>query len=66
MLMFNTPLTDAEEIDYIVYLNRVLPKEIRVLAWSAVEVDFSARLYFIVYLPHNRYYYNIPMKLLQI
>ncbi|XP_072025147.1 tRNA pseudouridine(38/39) synthase-like isoform X2 [Amphiura filiformis] len=31
------------EIDYPRYLNRVLPEHIRVLAWSPVDVNFSAR-----------------------
>ncbi|CAH1772759.1 unnamed protein product [Owenia fusiformis] len=32
-----------EEIQYMKILNKVLPPEIRVLAWSPVEPDFSAR-----------------------
>eukprot|EP00754_Rhynchopus_humris_P049299 Rhum_TRINITY_DN8318_c0_g1::Rhum_TRINITY_DN8318_c0_g1_i1::g.27286::m.27286/K01855/PUS3, DEG1; tRNA pseudouridine38/39 synthase len=31
------------EIDYVGVLNRVLPKDIRALAWAPVPVDFSAR-----------------------
>ncbi|KAJ6835445.1 tRNA pseudouridine(38/39) synthase isoform X2 [Iris pallida] len=32
-----------EEIDYVRVLNRVLPKDIRVIGWSPVSTDFSAR-----------------------
>ena len=31
------------EIDYVTLLNRVLPREVRVLAWAPVSPDFSAR-----------------------
>ncbi|CAH8566319.1 unnamed protein product [Dicrocoelium dendriticum] len=31
------------EIDYVLLLNRVLPHDIRVLAWSPVSEDFNAR-----------------------
>jgi tRNA pseudouridine38/39 synthase len=34
---------DADEIRYVHILNRVLPSEIRVLAWCPVEPSFSAR-----------------------
>ncbi|XP_043942553.1 tRNA pseudouridine(38/39) synthase [Protopterus annectens] len=34
---------DTEEIRYTHILNRVLPEDIRVLAWAPVETDFSAR-----------------------
>lgn len=33
------------EIEYVRILNRVLPKEIRVLAWAPVNLDFSARFH---------------------
>ncbi|XP_074653890.1 tRNA pseudouridine(38/39) synthase-like [Tubulanus polymorphus] len=33
----------TEEINYILILNRSLPPEIRVLAWSPVDTEFSAR-----------------------
>ncbi|KAK8681910.1 hypothetical protein V6N13_054309 [Hibiscus sabdariffa] len=31
------------EIDYVRVLNRVLPSDIRILGWSPVSIDFSAR-----------------------
>lgn len=31
------------EIDYVFLLNKVLPHDIRMLAWSAADIDFSAR-----------------------
>ncbi|PKA51312.1 tRNA pseudouridine38/39 synthase [Apostasia shenzhenica] len=31
------------EIDYVLVLNRALPKDIRVIGWSPVSLDFSAR-----------------------
>lgn len=31
------------ELDYVAIINRILPSEIRVLAWAPVNVDFSAR-----------------------
>ncbi|XP_021297176.1 tRNA pseudouridine(38/39) synthase isoform X1 [Herrania umbratica] len=31
------------EIDYVRVLNRVLPNDIRILGWSPVSIDFSAR-----------------------
>ncbi|CAD6977277.1 unnamed protein product [Tilletia controversa] len=34
---------DAEELPYVVSLNRILPPTIRVHAWSPVRPDFSAR-----------------------
>lgn len=40
------------ELDYVRILNRVLPKDIRVMGWCPVPVDFSARfihLYCVVY-----------------
>ncbi|OMO98761.1 Pseudouridine synthase I, TruA [Corchorus olitorius] len=38
------PETKTEgEIDYVRVLNRVLPNDIRILGWSPVSVDFSAR-----------------------
>eukprot|EP01127_Copromyxa_protea_P020392 TRINITY_DN6828_c0_g1_i2.p1 TRINITY_DN6828_c0_g1~~TRINITY_DN6828_c0_g1_i2.p1 ORF type:complete len:447 (-),score=68.38 TRINITY_DN6828_c0_g1_i2:114-1421(-) len=33
----------AEEIDYVSMLNRTLPHDIRVLGWTPVSADFSAR-----------------------
>lgn len=39
----NAGVSDKPEIDYAGILNRILPDEIRVLAWSPVEADFSAR-----------------------
>ena len=35
--------TDREEIRYVYILNRVLPAEVRVLAWCPVDPAFSAR-----------------------
>ncbi|KAI8578091.1 hypothetical protein K450DRAFT_248976 [Umbelopsis ramanniana AG] len=35
--------TDYQEIPYIDTLNRILPKDIRVVAWSAAPQDFNAR-----------------------
>lgn len=34
---------DTVEIPYVTILNRVLPSEIRVLAWAPVKPNFSAR-----------------------
>ena len=36
-------LGSGEEIEYIKMLNKVLPAEVRVLAWCPVTADFSAR-----------------------
>uniref|UniRef100_T1J741 Pseudouridine synthase I TruA alpha/beta domain-containing protein n=1 Tax=Strigamia maritima TaxID=126957 RepID=T1J741_STRMM len=44
-----------EEIRYTHILNKVLPKEIRVLAWAPVDVDFSAR--FSCFKRTYRYYF---------
>lgn len=35
--------SDKAELDYVAILNRILPEEIRVVAWAPVEKDFSAR-----------------------
>lgn len=35
-----------EELNYVHILNKLLPDEIRVLAWTPVAVDFSARYVF--------------------
>ncbi len=32
-----------EEIDYVRSLNKVLPEDIRIVAWSPVAADFDAR-----------------------
>ncbi|KAL4660508.1 tRNA pseudouridine(38/39) synthase [Arapaima gigas] len=37
------PKSDTAELPYIKMLNRVLPPDIRVLDWAAVETSFSAR-----------------------
>lgn len=37
------PADDGAELDYVTLLNRVLPAEIRVLAWAPVEESFDAR-----------------------
>lgn len=37
------PVPAASELDYPALLNRVLPKDIRVLGWTDVPEDFSAR-----------------------
>ncbi|GLT77266.1 hypothetical protein SLA2020_488680 [Shorea laevis] len=38
------PETHTEgEIDYVRVLNRVLPKDIRILGWTSVSIDFNAR-----------------------
>eukprot|EP00047_Mylnosiga_fluctuans_P008967 m.9492 g.9492 ORF g.9492 m.9492 type:complete len:418 (-) comp2417_c0_seq1:35-1288(-) len=34
---------DVEEINYVQVLNRVLPEDIRAVAWAPVPVDFDAR-----------------------
>ena len=34
----------AQEINYIYVLNKLLPDEIQVLAWTPVPLDFKARL----------------------
>ncbi|XP_063592697.1 tRNA pseudouridine(38/39) synthase-like [Penaeus indicus] len=39
----NTMKSDGEEIDYVQLLNKVLPQEIRMLAWCPVKAGFSAR-----------------------
>ncbi|KAJ1699531.1 hypothetical protein LUZ63_008043 [Rhynchospora breviuscula] len=40
----NTSTTESkQEIDYVRVLNRVLPKDIRVIGWSPVPTDFNAR-----------------------
>lgn len=39
----NTVKSDDEEIDYVQLLNKVLPQEIRMLAWCPVKAGFSAR-----------------------
>ncbi len=37
------PIDESEEYNYPALLNRVLPKEIRVLGWSTIPETFSAR-----------------------
>ena len=37
-------LLPEEEMDYAVLLNRALPSDIKVLGWTDVLPDFSARL----------------------
>lgn len=39
------------EIDYVKVLNKVLPKDIRVLGWCPVSTDFHARFLqsFVIY-----------------
>lgn len=37
------PVPAASELDYPALLNRVLPRDIRVLGWADVPQDFSAR-----------------------
>jgi len=37
------PVSESQEYDYPALLNRVLPPEIRVLGWSTVPENFSAR-----------------------
>ncbi|KAA0192115.1 tRNA pseudouridine synthase [Fasciolopsis buskii] len=41
----SSTVNDAQkqEIDYVFLLNRVLPRDIRVIAWSPVDLDFNAR-----------------------
>jgi len=34
---------DSNELPYCKMLNRLLPKDIRIVAWSPVKEDFSAR-----------------------
>jgi hypothetical protein len=34
----------SPEIDYVKVLNRILPRDIRVLGWCPVSADFHARL----------------------
>jgi hypothetical protein len=34
----------STEIDYVKVLNRILPRDIRVLGWCPVPADFHARL----------------------
>jgi hypothetical protein len=36
-------LGPSEEVDYVSTINRVLPGDIRVVAWSPVDVQFDAR-----------------------
>ncbi|TPP58575.1 tRNA pseudouridine(38/39) synthase isoform X2 [Fasciola gigantica] len=35
--------TALQELDYVFLLNRVLPRDIRIIAWSPVDPDFNAR-----------------------
>jgi len=43
-LDIRSKIVDGKEtMDYCKILNRTLPKEIRVIAWSLVRPDFSAR-----------------------
>lgn len=37
------PDASKQELDYVFLLNRVLPRDIRVVAWSPVDLDFNAR-----------------------
>jgi len=41
--MVETKSTETCEIAYAQLLNRILPRDIRVLGWAPVDVDFSAR-----------------------
>ena len=48
---------EREELDYVNMLNRLLPDDIRVVAWSAVPADFNARFS----CAYRRYrYYFVP------
>ncbi|XP_041480426.1 tRNA pseudouridine(38/39) synthase-like isoform X2 [Lytechinus variegatus] len=46
----------TEELNYLLMLNRVLPNEIRVIAWTPVEPGFSARFDTL----HRTYKYFFP------
>lgn len=41
--MFSQFSYSYAEIDYVRVLNRVLPKDIRVIGWCPVPADFHAR-----------------------
>ena len=47
--------TKQEEIQYVYVLNKLLPDEIRVLAWTPVSFDFKARYNFHCFLE------NLPL-----
>ena len=36
-------MAGCEEVDYVASVNRVLPRDIRAVAWAPVPVDFDAR-----------------------
>ncbi|KDQ23837.1 hypothetical protein PLEOSDRAFT_1048811 [Pleurotus ostreatus PC15] len=50
------PVADTPELRYVSILNRVLPPTIRVLAWSPVQDDFSAR--FNCRYRHYKYFFS--------
>ncbi|KAF9491112.1 pseudouridine synthase [Pleurotus eryngii] len=50
------PVADTSELRYVSILNRVLPPTIRVLAWSPVQDDFSAR--FNCKYRHYKYFFS--------
>lgn len=41
--MAHAALTEEQEINYVHVLNRLLPEDIRVIAWAPVARDFDAR-----------------------
>ncbi|PSS30870.1 hypothetical protein PHLCEN_2v2597 [Hermanssonia centrifuga] len=52
----NPKLTDDDELKYVSCLNGVLPPTIRVLAWTPVEPNFSAR--FACQYRHYKYFFT--------
>lgn len=53
---------ESDEVDYIKALNRVLPVTIRVLKWSPVPLDFSAR-FSCEYRVYKYFFYDDGMNL---
>ncbi|KAJ3514945.1 hypothetical protein NLJ89_g2064 [Agrocybe chaxingu] len=48
--------SDQVELDYVTMLNRILPDTIRIIAWSPVSTDFSAR--FSCKYRHYKYFFS--------
>lgn len=45
LLALTSPFS-VDEVNYVHILNKILPPDIRVLAWAPVEPDFDARCVF--------------------
>jgi len=50
-----SPLSNSKEFDYVRLLNGVLPRTLRVLSWSPVDLSFSAR--FSCLARHYKYFF---------